>query len=345
MKILFTGPRDIHATQALERALFATNDVRTEAIIVDWNDAKDSRKKNYAEFHFKKKKGVLAVLSWQYFLYKKLKYHQPDVVFNMSALSFVSIFIYSLFRKVKIVYDCRDYLAYSYKFNRILKCSIRVFDNLTAMLSYAIIIPDHFGKTYFNLVNVSKLHVIYNSVQDHGIRKKYEEGPIRIGYLGYLSTYRNIEAILKFVKNNPNIELHIACTYISDKLKDVIPKLDNIFLYERLKHVDAQKLLAKMDYCLLTYDPNLGNYKYIQPTKFYDCLALGLPYICSKGMVNLEKHVNSTSLNISNDYNSSVFPNLIKTDFSVYNSRVYTSTYSYDSILNHYRQIVEELLK
>ena len=46
MKILFTGPRDIHATQALERALFATNDVRTEAIIVDWNDAKDSRKKN-----------------------------------------------------------------------------------------------------------------------------------------------------------------------------------------------------------------------------------------------------------------------------------------------------------
>ena len=342
---MFTGPRDIHATQALERALFATINVRTETIVVDWNEVEDSKREKYSEFHFKKKKSILTVISWQYFLYKKLKQHKPDVVFNMSSLSFLPIFVYSFFKKTKIVYDCRDYLAYSYNFNPIFKFSIRFFDNLTARLSYAIIIPDLYGKVYFNLVNDSKLHVIYNSVQDHGVRKKYEEGPIRIGYLGYLSKDRNIEAIFDFIENNPNIELHIACTYISDKLKDVIPKLENIFLYERLKHVDAQKLLAKMDYCLLTYDPNLGNYKYIQPTKFYDCLALGLPYICSKGMVNLEKHVNSTSLNISNDYNSSVFSNLIKTDFSVYNSRVYTSTYSYDSILNHYRQIVEELLK
>jgi len=345
MKILFTGPRDIHATQAFERALFATENVRTETIVVDWDEVEDFNKEKYSGSRFKKKRSLLMVIIWQYFLYKKLIQYKPDVVFNMSSLSFPPIFVYSFFKKIKIVYDCRDYLAFSYNFNPIFKFSIRFFDNLTARLSYAIIVPDPYGKEYFNLVNDSKVHVIYNSVQDHGVRKKYEEGPIRIGYLGYLSKDRNIEAIFNFIKNNPNIELHIACSNITEKLKDLIPKLENIFLYERLKHFDAQKLLAKMDYCLLTYDPNLGNYKYIQPTKFYDCLALGLPYICSKGMVNLEKHVNSISLNIVNDYNSSVFEDLIKTDFSEYNSSIYRKKYSYESILNHYRLIVEELLK
>jgi hypothetical protein len=102
--------------------------------------------------------------------------------------------------------------------------------------------------------------------------------------------------------------------------------------------------LSKMDYCLLTYDSKLENYKYIQPTKFYDCLSIGLPYICAKGMISLEKHVNKLTQNLSVDYNSIEFPKLVKTDFSEYNHNLYNSSYQYDYVLNKFKKELINLI-
>tara|TARA_B100000029_G_scaffold515412_1_gene622284 strand:- start:483 stop:1271 length:789 start_codon:yes stop_codon:yes gene_type:complete len=262
----------------------------------------------------------------------------------MSVLSFPPLLIYSFFFKVKLIYDCRDYLAVSYNYSSLITATIRLFDNISALHATAVVIPDDYGREYFYMLDKSKLHVVYNSVKQYGLKKKYIEGPIRLAYFGYLSYDRNIKAIFDFIeKNNQEIELHIACNYIPETLKDKIPKHSKIILYERKSHYEAQKILATMDYCILTYNPDLGVYKNIQPTKFYDCLALGLPYICSKGMTNLEKHVNLSS-NLAIEYDSIEFKGIKKTEFSEYNHQLYLTNYVYDDVCKEYRSFIEAVI-
>lgn len=345
MKVMYTGPRDIHVSPALERARFSTSKIQSEELIVDWNDVEDSNTEKYKEHHFREKKSIFAVIRWQLFLLRETISYKPDLIFNMSVLSFIPLFIYSLFFKTKIIYDCRDYLAVSYDFSYLLSTLIRFFDNISALHASAIIIPDEYGYEYFNMPSKSKIHVVYNSVKDYGYRKEKTDGAIRLAYFGYLSLDRNINAIFDFFETTDlDIELHIACNYVPDSLRDVIPDSPRIFFYERKTHQEAQKLLSNMDYCFMTYNPDLGVYKNIQPTKFYDCLAIGLPYICSKGMRNLEKHVDFSS-NIAIEYGSIDFNGIEKTEFSEYNHQIYIEKYVYENICDDFRSFIEKVVR
>jgi hypothetical protein len=346
LKFLFTGPRDMYATPALDKLLFATKSIRGETVIVHWNNKHDTSTKGHHEYHFTHRKNFINLIKWQWFLYRKMVKHKPNVVVNMSILSFLPIVVYGLTNRIKIIYDCRDYLAVSYNFNIFFATTIKLFDNIATHFSSLIIVPDSYGYKYFNLCKKNKIHVIHNTVRDTNVKKKYNKGKIKLAYLGYLSQDRNIDQIFKFIEQNPNIELHIACNYISEKLQHTIPNLENIIFHGRLKHKDAQKLLSGMDYCLLMYDSNLGSYQYIQPTKFYDCLLIGLPYICSKGMINLEKHVNNETENISWKYGMSMNNLPLKnTSFCEYGRNIYNEKYDYEKILDEYKDIMEVVCK
>jgi hypothetical protein len=346
LKFLFTGPRDIYATPAFERSLVATKSVRGETAVVDWNDEPDIKSRKWPEYHFKYKKGIMGLLKWQWFLYSNMVKIKPDVVVNMSMLSFTPIVAYKLTKKIKVIYDCRDYLAVSYSFNFLSTQIIRLFDNLATYFSDLVIVPDSYGYKYFNLCKDTKIQVVPNTVVDTKARKKTGNGRVKLAYLGYLSLDRNIKRIFRFAEQNTDIEIHIACNYIPKKLKDTIPNLKNIIFHGRLPHEEAQRLLSEMDYCLLMYNPMLGNYQHIQPTKFYDCLALGLPYICSKGMINLEKHINNSTENISWEYDADMINlPLKKTKFSMYSRDLYSSKYEYKKVLDAYKQIIEEECK
>lgn len=343
MKILYTGPRDIHATPALKRTRYATQRLKSQEIIVDWNDKDDVISEDYSECHFKPKKSIFTLILWQFYLFQKLLKYRPGVIFNMSSLSIFPIFIYGLFSNVKVVYDCRDYLAVSYKFRPWLQRSIQFFDNLSAMWAHVVVVPDEYGYEYFYMLKRSKLYVVHNTVEDLGVRKIAVSGPIRIAYFGYLSLDRNIRTIFEFVKKNRDlIELHIACNYIPDRLKDEILDLENIIFYGNLARFEAHQVLSEMDYCLIMYDPTLGNYKNIRPTKFYDCLALGLPFICSNGMTNLENHVGDSS-NIAVEYGCLDFGVLSKTEFSQYNRDLYPD-FSYEKVVADYRDFFEGMI-
>ena len=346
LKFLFTGPRDLYATPALDKLLFATKFIRGETVLVHWSSNNDITKKDHTEYHFTHKKNYINLIKWQWFLYKKMVKHKPNVVVNMSILSFFPIVFYRLTNKIKIIYDCRDYLAESYNFNIFFSIIIKLFENIATYFSSLIIVPDSHGYKYFNLCKQNKIHVIHNTVRDTNARKKHNKGNIKLAYLGYFSQDRNLNQIFKFIERNPKIELHIACNYIPEKLRRIIPNLHNIIYHGRLEHKDAQKLLSKMDYCLLMYNPSLGNYQYIQPTKFYDCLSIGLPYICSKGMVNLEKHVNNKTENISWEYGMSMNDLPLKnTNFSVYSRNIYNEKYDYEKILYEYKDVMETVCK
>jgi len=286
---MYTGPRDIHQTPALERARYATQRIKTEEIVVDWSDNDEVYQENYVEHHFKSEKSIVTLMRWQAFLFGNLWKYRPSIILNMSVLSFFPVFFYSCFVRVKVIYDCRDYIAVSYNWPRWIKNCIQFLDNLTALTATRVVVPDEYGYEYFYMLKKAKLYVVHNTVQDYELQKTVSSGPIRLAYFGYLSLDRNIDAIFDYVRNNPSkVELHIACNYIPDRLKDIIPSAENIIFHGYQSHLECQKLLSKMDYCLIMYDPKLENYQKIQPTKFYDCLSLGLPYICSKGMISLE---------------------------------------------------------
>lgn len=348
MKILFTRLGNINVTPAFSRSLFASESFNSSQVIVDWgrdNTTGPILKNNTREFHFSKRKTLFNLFVWQFYLFRILLKEKPLIIFNMSTIySFPSIIIYKIFTKTKIVYDCRDYFALAKNYNSLLQNIIIKIDNYIGKICSVIVVPDEYGPKYFREVSREKIIVVPNSVEDFGIRKKMVNGPIRLAYLGYLSKDRNLRAILELVSKNKNIELHIARNYISKNTEDIIPQQSNIFLYEKLTHKESHELLSKMDYCLITYDPKLGNHKYIQPTKFYDCLVLGLPFICSKGMVNLEKHTKGTT-NLAVEYNSVDFGDLKKTDFSDYNYKLYEDNYRVEDILKNYRDSLEAILK
>lgn len=346
MNILYTGPRDIYATPAFERVVSSLDGVYSKLIVVDWNDKANLKSKDRIEYHFKKNKNYFTLILWQFYLLKKLFFHRPDVIFNMSILSFIPILFYKLFFKIKIIYDCRDYFAVSYSFNTITEKILNKVDNFFAKNSDYVIIPDLYGKSYFNKIKKEKFVLLYNTTKSYGLKKTFKnDNIIRLGYLGYLSLDRNIIKILEFIKKTDNVELHIACNYIPENIKHIIPESSNkIILHNKLSHFEAHKLLSKMDYCLLSYNPKLGNYKFIQPTKFYDCLSLGLPYICSKGMVNLEKHVNRSTQNISVEYDSLNFSKLTKTNFCEYNKKLYDTNYSYEKIMKDFTIKIKKII-
>jgi hypothetical protein len=340
---MYTGPRDIHQTPALARARCATQNIKSEEVIIDWSANDDVFQENYIERHFKCKKNLLAVIKWQAYLIIKLWKYKPSVVFNMSVLSFLPIFIYSFFVKVKVIYDCRDYLAVSYNWPRWIMVIVQFLDNITALTVSRVVVPDEYGFEYFYLLKHDKLHVVHNTVQDYGLQKQELAGPIRLGYLGYLSLDRNIESIFKYVIDNPSeVELHIACNFIPERLKDIIPTAKNIVFHGRLSHFECHKLLSEMDYCLMMYDAKLDNYRKIQPTKFYDCLALGLPFICSKGMESLEQHIDQSS-NLAFDYGSHEINGLKKTGLSQYNLDLWPN-FTYKSVVDDYQKFFERIV-
>jgi hypothetical protein len=340
---MYTGPRDIHQTPALKRARYATKRSQAAEVIVDWSANDDVYLGNYFEHHLKCRKSIFALLNWQVFLWRNLWKYKPRIIFNMSMLSFFPIFFYSFFRRVKVVYDCRDYLAVSYKWPSFVKHLIQLVDNITALFASKVVIPDEYGYEYFYMLKPRSLYVVHNTVEDYGLRKISSTGPIRLAYFGYLSKDRNFDAIFDYVRSEPdNIELHIACNVIPDRLQDIIPRAENIILHGALSHRECHGLLSKMDYCLMMYDAKLANYQKIQPTKFYDCLTLGLPFICSTGMTNLGKHVDGTS-NLMIDYGTSAWFGLKKTEISQYNLGLYP-TFSYQSVVTGYREFFESLV-
>ena len=59
LKFLFTGPRDLYATPALDKLLFATKFIRGETVLVHWSSNNDRTKKDHTEYHFTHKKIIL----------------------------------------------------------------------------------------------------------------------------------------------------------------------------------------------------------------------------------------------------------------------------------------------
>lgn len=328
VKVLFTAPRDIGATPALQRMLDAQFNLgKIENTFVDWVTTPSLKLKNYQSFRWSKSK--FGLVAWQiYLLYWILKI-RPDVVVNMSVLSSPCIMIARILVGFRHVYDCRDYFAVSYHFSPFQTKILRAVDVWFSRQSELTIFPDEYGFKYF-CTDEKKYVVVPNTVKTYGFRKMATSSRIKLGYFGYLSLDRNIVAIMDGVKQDERVELHIACNYVPEKLTDLIETCDNIIYHGKLSHKESQELMSEMDYCLIMYDPSLENYRYIQPTKYYDCLALGLPYICSKGMVSLQQNCNND--NIAQEYGTFTTSNLRKTDFLSKNFACF-EIYSYERVI------------
>lgn len=339
MKILFTGPRDINATPAFKRAIDSIPYLNKHSIhIVDWTDG--PQMPMYDHRSYKQKKTFFNLICWQFYLCKILLIVRPNVIFNMSILSSPAILLYSLFNTFTHIYDCRDYFAVSYKFPKILKLIFQKYDIFYSHFCKLVIFPDDYGYDYFE-TRASNYVVIPNTVEEYGLSKIWCEGPIRLGYFGYFSEDRNIKAIFEFLASHQDVELHVVCNYIPHKLITRLQKSENIIVHNRLSHYETQKIMCQMDYCLIMYNPNLMNYKFIKPTKFYDCLALGLPFICSKGMVALEVLCDCDNLSV--EYGVSNLGKIKKTYYSLKNREQYEN-YKYINVINIYSSELAKVL-
>lgn len=339
VKILFTAPRDIGATPALNRLLDAiTIEHGVYQYFVDWNSTPDLKLKNYTSF--KLRKNALSLFFWQFFLLWQLIKIRPDIIVNMSILSAPSLLTFRIFKKFEHVYDCRDYFAVSYPFCNHISRILRLIDIAYSRLCVLIIFPDEYGYKYFNTASSNYVD-IPNTVSTYGYKKERSHGKVKLGYFGYLSEDRNIRAILSQMEKDSTVELHVACNYIPERLRDIVQSTNNVFYHGKLTHKQSQKLMSQMDYCLIMYNPALDNYKYIKPTKYYDCLAIGLPYICSEGMISLQNDCEDYSH--AQKYGSFSTENLCKTEYSEINANKFKK-YEYDIVVSEISKRIVKII-
>lgn len=100
---------------------------------------------------------------------------------------------------------------------------------------------------------------------------------INIAYFGTFYKNRNVGVMLELLQN-PEIHLHLF-TNITDELKELNKKYDNLFLHAMVPQLEFLNLAHKMDYCFLNDIEFEGEINPYLPSKVADYLAADVPII------------------------------------------------------------------
>lgn len=189
---------------------------------------------------------------------------------------------------IPLIYDVFDYYVDSFSVPRALRGIVEAWDHKIMNKAAGVIICTEQRKVQLGNVSPYRLTVIHNSpelpesiLMDAGDSTR---NVVKIAYVGILSYGRGIEAICRFVSQNPAFELHIGGFGILEEMvKEYSEKFRNIFFYGKIPYVETLSLENACDIITAIYDPSVKNHLYAAPNKFYEGLLLGKPLVMVKG--------------------------------------------------------------
>ncbi len=109
---------------------------------------------------------------------------------------------------------------------------------------------------------------------------------IRVGYLGGLQKWQNIDAILTLIENLRKLNDNIFfILYTNNKINSIIKRLDKLgsenYFVKSLDYHEVPSYLTQLDAGLLIRENSILN-RVSSPTKIAEYLAAGVPIICTK---------------------------------------------------------------
>ena len=183
-------------------------------------------------------------------------------------------------RGIPIIYDCRDVFS---KWKHVGKCAIDAEKELISIANVVITSSESIKNEVLNININANVIAISNGVPLSMIKKCPEKtihSKPRIGFVGHMGYYVDIDLIIEIAKDRPNMEFIFVgdCTPIAGVVKNA-PK--NCEFMGEVPFEDLDKLYCTFDVGLIPFKINdLTNP--IIPIKLIEYFAKGLPVVCSQ---------------------------------------------------------------
>jgi hypothetical protein len=261
---------------------------------------------------------LLLFLNFQFWLLKKIFQKKSNLIY---AFTFYTVFPALLYKylfawKTKVIYDPRDYIAVSYRVNKIIRFSLQFFDNLAILLSNKVVFPDDQYFSYYGFFGLSKQKycIVPNSMTDlkesievQSVHEKYNIPKSKriIPIIGYFSETRGRDMFFELIEMQLDQFHFIVAGDIRDE-EDIrfFNQNKNVTLLKKVPYLEALQILRDSYVSPLIYDPETINNKYAYPTKYYDSLMVGTPVIISYGQVPVYNEVEKYDIGKGINYNS-----------------------------------------
>lgn len=243
-------------------------------------------------------KNLWGMICWNIFLFvylfRRRKYikviHACDFDTIMPAL------LMKLFVNMTVIFDVFDWYTDSRNINnRLIKLALCSLEKVAVRKSDYIIICEPERIVQLGNVNQAKVLTMPN-IPDFPVtsgdmgRSFNSHQEVSIGYVGILSRFRGLEALLKVVSEMPTVTLHIAgFGELESMVLEYANHYHNILFEGKVAYEQGLSILASSDCIYAMYYTNVKNHILAAPNKFYESLYLGRPLITTIGTLVGEK--------------------------------------------------------
>lgn len=261
---------------------------------------------------------LILFLNFQLWLLKQIFRKKPNLIYAFTFYTIFPALLYKYFFawKTKVIYDPRDYVAVSYRVNKIIRFLLQLFDNFAIMLSNKVVFPDDQYFSYYGFFKLSKEKycIVPNSMTDlkesielKSAHEKYNIPKSKriIPIIGYFSETRGRDMFFELIEMHLDQYHFIVAGDIRDE-DDLMffSEHKNVTLLKKVPYLEALQILRDSYVSPLIYDPETINNKYAYPTKYYDSLMVGTPVVISYGQVPVYNEVEKYDIGKGINYNS-----------------------------------------
>lgn len=227
------------------------------------------------------------------YLFFNIKKNDKVLISSVPPEIGLIVYIAKLFIKFDYVVDLRDLwpdVFIESKMSKIKKISLNVYFNLLNKIMFSktqkMISPskgylDYFNKKY--KLDLPNEEIYFTYINSNKILKNKNYKNLNIVFCGSVNDYFDFNHILKVVKNDRSLNLHIIGDGKSIKVIEKFKfdnSLHNIYLHGYLNHKQINKIMIEMHIGIAPYR-NIKNFNLNITNKIVEYLSFGLPILTS----------------------------------------------------------------
>jgi GT2 family glycosyltransferase len=111
----------------------------------------------------------------------------------------------------------------------------------------------------------------------HIFSQKKDTPNIKVGYVGAISDWFDVDLIKSAAQLDPDIEYHL-CGAVTSREAVQLKTLSNVIMYGEIKYADAPEFLNQMDVAIIPFQI-IPIIEACDPVKFYEYSAIGIPTV------------------------------------------------------------------
>lgn len=294
-KIVMIRSAPLNPDPRLEREALTLSDAGNSVCLLGWdrslNCLKNEITEKYIVHRFKfrapfgKKIIFFLPIWWIYVLCWLLK-NKWDIVHVTDFDSCTPGLLAAIIKRKPIVYEIYDYYPDKIKLPRFIRQILVMYDKFTMRYVNKIIILDECKYEQIDFDDKEKVVVIYNGPNDlceNILPQQREQGILKVFYGGTFFPGRDILSMIIACSQITGVHITIAGygypTTLVEEIKNLCDTTPNAEFLGKISNTDLLSISSESDVLFALYDPQIRNNKFASPTKLFDAMMCGKPFI------------------------------------------------------------------